>query len=76
VVGLLTHPFDPILERTEVDELFRVPLHYVLNLQNFSIEERIWNGLTRKYYVVPFGPYYIWGATARMFFGLAQKVSS
>jgi len=73
---LLTHPFDPILEPTEVDELFRVPLHYVLNLQNFSVEERIWNGMTRKYYAVPFGPYYIWGATARMLFGLAQKVSS
>jgi len=24
---------------------------------------------------VPFGPYYIWGATARMLFSLAQKVS-
>lgn len=75
VVGLLTRPFDPILERAEVDELFRVPLHHVLNPQNFSVEGRVWNGVTRKYYAVPFGPYYIWGATARMLFGLAQKVS-
>jgi hypothetical protein len=50
-------------------------LHHVLNPQNFSVEGRVWNGVTRKYYAVPFGPYYIWGATARMLFGLAQKVS-
>lgn len=75
VVALLTQPFEPVLERAEVDELFRVPLHHVLSPQNFSIEGRIWNGVKRKYYAIPYGPYYIWGATARMLFGLAQKVS-
>lgn len=75
IVGLLKRPFDPILERAEVDELFRVPLHHVIDVRNFSIENRIWNGINRKYYAVPFGPYYIWGATARMLFGWAQRIS-
>ena len=33
---------------------------------NFRIEGRAWQGQLRHYYVVPWGPHYIWGATARM----------
>jgi len=34
------------------------------------IEGRIWGGKKRRYYVIPYGPFYIWGATARMIMGL------
>jgi hypothetical protein len=46
--------------------VFSVPLDHLTNPENYFIEERIWMGKLRRYYVVPFGPYYIWGATARM----------
>lgn len=73
-VGLLKKTFEPILEQAEVDEIFRVPLCHVIDPNNFIIEGRIWNGINRKYYAVPYGPYYIWGATARMLFGLAKRI--
>jgi hypothetical protein len=34
--------------------------------KNFKVHNRIWNGIERHYFVVPYGPYYIWGATARI----------
>ena len=37
-----------------------------INPNNFQIHYRIWNNQKRGYYSVPYGPYYIWGATARI----------
>ena len=76
IVAEVTHPFIPRVDLNEVEEVFTVPLNYILNPHNFRVEQRRWRGSWRKYYVVPYGPYYIWGATARMLFGLAQQVAS
>ncbi|MGB1034373.1 MAG: CoA pyrophosphatase, partial [Primorskyibacter sp.] len=40
----------------------------------FCVQGRRWRGQRRYYYTVPFGPYYIWGATARMLRGLAEQM--
>ena len=66
-------PFTP--DRAEVAEVFSVPLDFLRNLDNFRIEQRHWQGQPRNYYIVPYGPYYIWGATARVLYGLAQRLS-
>ncbi|HDZ81961.1 MAG TPA: CoA pyrophosphatase [Roseobacter sp.] len=66
VVAFVKGEFDIIPEPGEVDEVFTVPLDHVLNLDNYLIQSRRWQGHMRHYYVVPYGPYYIWGATARM----------
>lgn len=67
--------FDPRPEPGEVDEIFRVPLAHLLDLDRYRVETRNWRGQPRYYYVVPFGPYYIWGATARMLRGLAEAMA-
>ncbi|MEL6583238.1 MAG: CoA pyrophosphatase [Pseudomonadota bacterium] len=59
-------PFVPVLEAQEVEEMFEVPLASVLDPARFHVRRRRWRGIERKFYVVPHGPYYIWGATARM----------
>ena len=59
-------------EAYEVEDLFAVPLSFLLDLENFRIQSRIWAGAPRYYYTIPYGPYYIWGATARMLYSLAQ----
>ncbi len=41
-----------------------------------GFERRRWRGVWRRYYVVPFGPYYTWGATARMLKALADRVTA
>ena len=74
VVAVLDQNFDPIPEPGEVDEVFSVPLEHVLNPANYVVESRRWRGQKRYYFTVPFGPYYIWGATARILRGLAARV--
>lgn len=66
VVALVTKEFDAQAEAGEVAEVFRVPLEHVLNASQYAIESRRWRGQRRSYYAVPYGPYYIWGATARI----------
>ena len=66
VVAHVTAPFDIRPEAGEVDEVFFVPLAHVLDPANYVIEGRRWRGQRRHYYAVPYGPYYIWGATARI----------
>ncbi|WP_415405146.1 CoA pyrophosphatase [Tateyamaria sp. SN3-11] len=66
VVALIGQDFDAVPEVGEVAEVFRVPLAHVLDPANYIIESRRWRGQRRAYYAVPYGPYYIWGATARI----------
>jgi 8-oxo-dGTP pyrophosphatase MutT (NUDIX family) len=73
-VGLIRGPFDPVPEAGEVEEVFTVPLSHALCPARFAIERRRWMGVWRRYYTVPYGPHYIWGATARILRGLADRV--
>jgi hypothetical protein len=59
-----------------VAEVFRVPIAHLLDPGNYRIEGRRWRGVRRRYFVVPYGPYYIWGATARILKSLADRVSA
>lgn len=75
VVGLVHGDFDPLPEVGEVAEVFEVPFEHVTNVANFRVEGRRWQGRRRQYYVAPYGPYYIWGATARILHGLAERMT-
>ena len=66
VIGLVRDTFRIRPEPGEVEEVFSVPLSHVLDPANYLIQSRRWRGTLRHYYAVPYGPYYIWGATARM----------
>lgn len=75
IVARISAAFVPLAEIGEVDEIFTVPLDFATNPANFQIEGRFWRGELRRYYTVPYGPYYIWGATARILRGLAEGMS-
>lgn len=75
VIARIDGPFRPVPEAGEVDEVFRVPFTHVADPARFRIERRIWQGQWRAYYTVPWGPYYIWGATARILRGLAGRLA-
>ncbi|MDA7592793.1 CoA pyrophosphatase [Rhodobacteraceae bacterium] len=74
-IGLVEKPFKKTLQWGEVDEVFTIPVGHILNRKNFSIQTRKWNGIERRYYIVPFGPYYIWGATARILLNLSKALN-
>ncbi|MBE1296753.1 MAG: NUDIX domain-containing protein [Rhodobacteraceae bacterium] len=59
VVAVLRSEFEIRPEAGEVDEVFSVPLSHVLDPRNYIVESRRWRGTRRRYYTVPFGPYYI-----------------
>ncbi len=75
VIGHVTRPFDIRPEAGEVDEVFTVPLSHVLSAPNYVIQSRWWRGQQRAYFAVPYGPYYIWGATARMLRAWTDQIS-
>jgi 8-oxo-dGTP pyrophosphatase MutT (NUDIX family) len=75
VLALVRQPFRAVPEAFEVDEVFVVPFDHLMDRANYVIEGRIWRGVHRRYYAVPWGPYYVWGATARMLRGLAERVA-
>jgi 8-oxo-dGTP pyrophosphatase MutT (NUDIX family) len=74
VVGLIRASFDPVPEDGEVAEVFEVPFAHVIDRAAYSIQSRRWRGQRRHYYTVAYGPYYIWGATARMLRALADRL--
>jgi 8-oxo-dGTP pyrophosphatase MutT (NUDIX family) len=75
ILALVRGDFHPTPEAGEVEEAFTVPLSHVMDHARYVIEGRIWQGQPRRYYAVPYGPYYIWGATARILRGLAERVA-
>jgi 8-oxo-dGTP pyrophosphatase MutT (NUDIX family) len=75
ILAIVRNSFAERPEAGEVDEIFRVPLDHVINPANFRVEGRRWQGRRRHYYAVPYGPYYIWGATARILRALAERVA-
>ncbi len=75
-VAAAIRPFTPVPEPGEVAEVFTVPLSHVLDPANYTVEKRRWRGEWRRFYAVPYGPYYIWGATARILRGLADRLDA
>ena len=75
VIALVKDSFKIKPEPGEVEEVFTVPLDHVLDPDNYLIQYRRWRGQRRYYYVVPYGPYYIWGATARMLRAWTERMN-
>lgn len=74
VVAILRGGFTPIPEPGEVDEVFTVPLSHIADPASYHVESRRWRGGWRSYYAAPYGPYYLWGATARILNSLALRI--
>lgn len=76
VLGRIIRPFTPVPEAGEVEEVFTVPFAHVADPANYIVESRYFRGVRRQFYTVPYGPYYIWGATARILRSLADRLST
>lgn len=75
VLGLIRGPFTPRPQADEVEEVFTVPFAHIADPANYRVEKRRWREGWRSYYVAPYGPYYIWGATARVLHSLALRLN-
>jgi 8-oxo-dGTP pyrophosphatase MutT (NUDIX family) len=71
VVGWLTPPFELRPDPYEVDEVFELPLDFVIDPVNHRRQSLRRGPLTRTYYVLPFEDRFIWGATAGILVNLS-----
>ncbi|WP_428668998.1 CoA pyrophosphatase [Reyranella sp.] len=66
IVGIVTPGFTIRADPREVADVFEVPLEHFLDEVNHKIDSRQYQGRERRYYAMPYGERYIWGATAGM----------
>jgi 8-oxo-dGTP pyrophosphatase MutT (NUDIX family) len=76
VVATLRPGFTINKHDAEVEEVFEVPLDFILNRANHKRESAIWKGMRRHYYSIPYEDYYIWGATAAMLVNLVDLMEA
>jgi 8-oxo-dGTP pyrophosphatase MutT (NUDIX family) len=74
VVARVDPAFKATLNPTEVDDVFEVPLAFLMDVQNHALHSRDWNGVVRRYYAMPFGERYIWGVTAGILRNLYERI--
>ncbi len=66
VVGIVEPTYTTTPDTFEVAEVFEVPLAFLLDPANHQRHHREFRGMRREFYAMPYGDYYIWGATAGM----------
>ena len=74
IVGLVRSPLDLQPDPFEVQQVFEVPLDFVMERSNHQRHCRVFRGQRRYYYALPYGEHYIWGATAAMLVSFVQAV--
>jgi 8-oxo-dGTP pyrophosphatase MutT (NUDIX family) len=74
VVGLLRDGFVLAPDPNEVEEIFEVPLTFLLDPANRERRSMEWQGHRREFYAITYGSHYIWGATAGILVNFADKV--
>jgi 8-oxo-dGTP pyrophosphatase MutT (NUDIX family) len=74
VVALVRPPFDLQPDPFEVAEIFEVPLAFLLDPANHQRHSLHYRGALRNYFAMPYGDYFIWGATAGMIRSLSERL--
>ncbi|MFQ5626879.1 MAG: CoA pyrophosphatase [Methyloligellaceae bacterium] len=66
LVAILREGYSITPDRSEVADIFDVPLSHLMNAENHEMHAREWRGAKRIFYAIPYGNRFIWGATAGM----------
>lgn len=74
LVALVDPGFSLTLDDNEVASAFEVPLAFLLDPQNHQIHIRKSQGRDRRFYAMPYGERFIWGATAGMLRNLQERL--
>jgi 8-oxo-dGTP pyrophosphatase MutT (NUDIX family) len=74
-VGVIAPHSRPLADANEVEEVFETPLDFLMDPAN-RVRHHHDRWATRSYYyAMPWGDYYIWGATAGMLKGLSDRLA-
>lgn len=73
-IGLVREGFELRVDAEEVAEVFEVPLSFLMDSRNHETHSGVWQGAERRYYAIPFGRHYIWGATAGILVNMHHRL--
>lgn len=76
VVGLIEPPVHFQPDPFEVAQVFEVPLSFLLDVSNARRHSHHFEGKERFFYAIPYGEYFIWGATAGMLVNLQERLGT
>jgi 8-oxo-dGTP pyrophosphatase MutT (NUDIX family) len=62
------------INAAEVDDVFEVPLAFLMDPANHQVHSKEFRGIERSYYAMPFADRYIWGATAGILRVLYERI--
>jgi 8-oxo-dGTP pyrophosphatase MutT (NUDIX family) len=62
------------INQSEVDDVFEVPLAFLMNPVNHQTHSKEFRGVERSYYAMPYEERYIWGATAGILRVLYERI--
>lgn len=75
LLALIRPGFELVPNPHEVEDVFEVPLAFLLDEANHLTHNRQWQGKTRYFYAIPYRERYIWGATAGIIRNLYRKLT-
>lgn len=75
IVAMVNGPLSPRADPSEVAEIFEVPFAFLMDPANHKRHETRIRGINRRYHAIPYGPYYIWGATAAILINLYRRLA-
>ncbi|TAK50348.1 MAG: CoA pyrophosphatase [Xanthobacteraceae bacterium] len=76
VVAKVTPGFTLVVNHSEVDDVFEVPLAFLMEPGNHETHSKDFRGITRRFYAMPYAERYIWGVTAGIVRSLYDRIAA
>ena len=75
IVGFVEPGREYVPDPFEVDDVFEVPLRFLMDPANHKRETKQWKGIERTFYAMHWHGWHIWGATAAMLVNLHEVLT-
>lgn len=75
-IGLIKELPSLSIDNDEVEEIFSVPLQFLMDAENHQEESAYYQGANHQFYKIIWEDRFIWGATARMIVELSRYVAN
>lgn len=74
VLALVDPGFEPRPDPSEVDDVFEIPLSFLMQEENHQRHHAEWKGQRRLFYAMTYRDRFVWGATAAMLRNLYERL--